>query len=471
MAADKATTLQAENPPTSPGHEAVLTGVIALANLFSNCVEAFGLIHPSHKWEKDEQLALCRLGIQQARLLIWGDVTGLSSPPKSVTDRAVPKHPSAAYPDLKEPTFFGPRDVSLDETDTRTQVENALSAIVDRSSTATREEMMEKYGLKPPKRFAAEYQPALDTNRLEAFRERYELLKEVAESYARINTRRRNNSITHTSWTIADYAKFGSFIKLTQEKVDYLINMMDVKERVDRAMRMDIKALGWHLSADRARVAMDVSKLRLIKEACVNEYPEYVPATDQALSNIERERKENMADYNPYASMMASPLNKPASAAKSPRASISQVPEGATNGATSPKKEKRHSIFGGLFKGRGRKSHDLSGARSQSVSAASTGPSAEDDEGPPRALSETGPVRSGSDDSMAPLEPIRSKSVGAILETPAQSLDEQLIKAKLERMNTNATVDEPLDHSEPVNSAISRHDQFQGLGRQGTKDE
>src|ERR1700761_6590490 len=158
-------------------HEAILTGVVALANLFGTCVEAFGLIHPSHKWEKEEQLLLCRLGIQQARLLIWGDVVGVSSPPSSVTDRAVPKHPSAAYPDLKEPTFFGPRDKRLDEPETRTTIDDALSAISDRSSHTTREEMMEKYGLKPPKRFTSEYQPALDTNRLEGFRERYELLK------------------------------------------------------------------------------------------------------------------------------------------------------------------------------------------------------------------------------------------------------------------------------------------------------
>jgi hypothetical protein len=37
-------------------YEATLSGVMALANLFSNCVEAFGLIHPSAKWEKTDQL-------------------------------------------------------------------------------------------------------------------------------------------------------------------------------------------------------------------------------------------------------------------------------------------------------------------------------------------------------------------------------------------------------------------------------
>ena len=149
-------------------HEAVLTGVVALAGLFSTCVEAFNLIHPSHKYDKDEQFLLARLGLQQARLLIWGDVVGVTSPPASVTDRAVPKHPSSAYPDLKEPTFFSPRDARLDDPDIRTTIEQTLGALVDRSSAHTRDEMMAKFGLKAPKRIS-DFEPALDTNRLEAF--------------------------------------------------------------------------------------------------------------------------------------------------------------------------------------------------------------------------------------------------------------------------------------------------------------
>lgn len=465
-------------------HEAVLTGVVALANLFSNCVEAFGLIHPGQKWQKEEQLLLSRLGIQQARLLIWGDVVGVSSPPKSVTDRAVPKHPSAAYPDLSEPTFFPPRDERLDDTETRKTLEDALSAIVDRSSTASREEMMEKYGLKPPKKFSSDYQQALDTNRLEAFRERYELLKEVAESYAHLNTRRKN-SIVSTSWIIADFAKFDGFIKLTQEKVDFLIGLLDIKERVDQGMRMDIKAIGWHLSADRARIAADVSKLRLITEACNDEYPEYLPATQQALANIDRERRENIADYNPYASALATPVSTPHHESQTARRGstpLVHAPHGHTNGATpaasSAEKHKRPGLFGRFFN---KSHHDPKAGRSQSVSA--TSGSGNEDQ-PARSLSDTGPVRPMSHDSMEPTDPARSKSVGAALEAPIQRVrsksvgeildapvnhDDQLLQEKLQRLDTNATVDEPLDDSTAVSSAISRHDQYHGLGRQGTK--
>lgn len=472
-------------------HEAVLTGVVALASLFSNCVEAFGLIHASHKWEKEEQLLLCRLGIQQARLLIWGHVTGVSSPPSSVTNQAVPKHPSAAYPDLKEPTFFGPRDERLDETENRKAIETALSAIVDRSAGLSREEMMEKYGLKTPKRLVSEFQPAWDTNRIEAFREQYELLREVAETYAQINTRRAS-SITHTSWVVADNAKFGNFVKLTQEKVDFLIGMMEVKARVDQGMRMDIKGLGWHLSDDRQRVALDVSKLKLISEACKGEYPEYLPAAEQALQNIDRERRENMPT-NPYTSGLASSESGQEPSATTRRGStpIARPEHVYANANTNGDKPKRPGLFGGIFKSFGGKrssKYDVNAGRSKSVSAAS-GETSYDD--PPRSMSDSGPVRqSGSTDSMGELEPTRSKSVGAmpdmppttyvrsksvgdILETQPETDEEaHHLANRLEKLDTNATAkDEPLEHSVTMDMdfAVSRHDQFHGLGRQGTK--
>lgn len=464
------TTEHAEQPAN---HEAVLTGVIALASLFSNCVEAFGLIHPGGKWEKQEQLLLATLGVQQARLLIWGDVVGISSPPASVTDRAVPKHPSAAYPDLKEPTFFAPRDPRLDASETRQQVENAISAIVDRSAGTSREEMMEKYGLKAPKKSTHEHQPALDTNRLEAFRERYELLKEVAETYARINTRRQS-SIVSSSWTISDFTKFRGFIKLTQEKIDFLITFMDVKERVDRGMRMDIRALGWHLTADRARVALDETKLRLIREACQDEYPEYIEATKEALENIERERQENVTDYNPYTPIQFAPFADtarhfaPVPFQRSGRGSISAASGayGAINGAT-PGKEKRTSIFGSLFKRKSTTHVD----KDRSLSVATERPSE-----PLRSLSDTGPARPGSHESERASETtpepvresIRSKSVGDILDV------EEETRTKLEQMKTDGdipvvAVDPPPEQSGNLNLTISSHDQYHGLGRQGTK--
>ncbi|EME84760.1 uncharacterized protein MYCFIDRAFT_210971 [Pseudocercospora fijiensis CIRAD86] len=456
MAQDK--TSAEHNEGINPAHEALLTGAIALASLFSTCVEAFGLIHPSHKWDKDEQLLLTRLGLQQARLLIWGAVVGVSSPPAAVTNRAVPRHPSAAYPDLKEPTFFDTRDPRLDDPEIRTTIEQTLSAIVDRSSAHSREEMMAKFGLKPPKRLGGGLpEPAMDSTRLEAFREKYELLREVAESYARINTR-RNNSLIHTSWQIADVTKFGVFIQLTQEKVDYLIELLNVKEQIDRAMRMDIRIFGWHIIPDRQRSAMDISKLRLLQEICQADYPEYLVATQQALDNISREARENAMTYTGLSKQQQDFIN----------------PDGATPKATNGQQhhnKKRPGLLK-LFKSFGKSSKTP--VHSRSVSGPSL--SAEDID-PPRAMSDVGPA----------MTRIRSKSVGAELDIHGE-LDEDL-RNRLEQMTTHTSepppdskylaIDSPVEPSfqpivplvnKPVQAGIIRHDQYQGIGRVETKD-
>jgi len=427
----------------NPEHEALLTGAVALASLFSSCVEAFGLIHPSKNWEKEEQLLLARLGLQQARLLIWGSVLGVASPPASVTDRAVPRHPSSAYPDLNEPTFFDARDPRLDDPNIRTTIEETLSAIVDRSSSTTREEMMAKYGLKPPKRYTAMFEPALDASRLESFRERHELLCEVAESYAHINTR-RNNSLIHSSWIIADLTKFDRFIQLTQEKVDFLISLMDVKEQVDRGMRMDIRMFGWHVAPDRARTASDISKLRLLQEVCNIHYPEYVLATQQALDNIQRETRE--AAMPPvqfaYKQYKHAPI---------------------TNGAA-PHAQEHHKKRPGLlklFRSFGKSKHSSQEATYNQ------------DPGPTRSQSDAGVTRSDGDDDNAPLSRVRSKSVGGYFE------QENDLSTRLERMQTQedtviplkGAIDSPM-HGAAMTAApapITRHDQYHGIARTDTR--
>ncbi|CAK4009208.1 Hypothetical predicted protein [Lecanosticta acicola] len=436
-----------------PEHEAVLTGAVALASLFSSCVEAFGLIHPSHRWDKEEQLLLTRLGLEQARLLIWGSALGISAPPASVTNRAVPRHPSSAYPDVKEPTFFDIRDPRLDDPNMRTMIEQTLSDIVDRSASATREEMMAKYGLKRPKSPTMIFEPAMDPNRLESFRERWALLREVAESYAQINTR-RNNSIIHSSWVIADVTKFGAFVKLIQEKIDFLINLMNVKDKVDRGMRMDIRMFGWHIAPDRVKTAQDIAKLRLLQEICKQGYSDYVTATQQALDHIGRETRENG---------ISSAQQRQTQALLSPPA------DEVSNGQHHKKRPALMKLFRPFAKS---KDH----GRSQSLSA----PTADD--GPARSQSHPGLTTDTSDDGES-LGQVRSKSVGAWIQPNIdESLDQQLGKLNTtedDMKPTQHTPDSPLQettgtakhHPTPmgVPGSIARHDQYRGIARTPTR--
>ncbi|KAF1982351.1 hypothetical protein K402DRAFT_297469, partial [Aulographum hederae CBS 113979] len=246
---------------------------VDLARVFSTCVESFGLIHPSKEWNKQQHLLITLLGIQQGRLLIWGDVLG-------ITDSS----PA--------------RDTRLDQPIFREPIEERLQTITFRLSRETKAVALSKYGLKPPKRFTSEYERALDINRLGAFRTRFWAMT-PHDSWK--DRRGVGVTVTQTHWTIADNTKFSDYVAAVRTDVDDLISLMGVQdEQIDRAMKHDIKALGWHPVFDKGKAARDMTSLRLIRDACVQAYPAYSAETKGALKYLEEEWSDN------YASMRAS---------------------------------------------------------------------------------------------------------------------------------------------------------------------
>jgi len=238
---------------------------LALAQLFSTCVECFGLIHPRSEWDHQQRLSVAKLGIQQGRLLAWGDMVGIL--------------------DISES-----RDSRLEDPEMRKTIETALQDIIDRPANSDRETQFAKYGLKPPKRFSNASQPALDIARIESFRERLEILQQQRWQV------RRGMSITISHWMVYDNDKFQHYLALIKEKVDFLVGLMGVEDKVHRAMRHDIRALGWHPVFTKTKASSDMSKLRLIKEACAGEYPQYAEATQDALDYLDKEWKDSFQE-------------------------------------------------------------------------------------------------------------------------------------------------------------------------------
>ncbi|KAF2178610.1 hypothetical protein K469DRAFT_718151 [Zopfia rhizophila CBS 207.26] len=448
----------ATTPPASPTltRAQVLANIFSLATLFSTCVEAFNLIHPSKDSERAQKVALTRLGLQQGRLLIFGDAVGISSPPKTIARHMIPSHPGATNPDPHLPVNFGIRDARLDEPAINDKVRAALNEIAGRPSNLSREELMEKYGLKPPKRFSALGYPALDTNRLEAFREKYGLLQDlVRQSGAKVSVQSRM-SMTMQHWTVRDVGKFDAFVKTIRLEVDGLIALMGVKEQVDRGMKTDIRAMGWHPDLSGPIVRQDWEKLKLIREACVDDYPEYVDVTDTALKYIGEELRGTSlaglrAAYEP-----AKPTWRKSEDERKEKA----------DGTKSVEKEKRPGfLLHFRFKSWG-KSQKGSRDRSKSIAGVST-----DDQDPQRSLSEDIP----KSDSNA-LEPVRSKSLSALPDEPAPfNLDSSLENIPSNDSTANGARLSPVDtnrlvHADTANSLIERHDMFQGVGRVETRD-
>ncbi|OCK72986.1 hypothetical protein K432DRAFT_387611 [Lepidopterella palustris CBS 459.81] len=431
---------------------AILTSVLALASLFSTCVETFGLIHPSHDSDASQKLMLVKLGIEQGRLLIFGDVVGISSPPATIATHMVPSRAGLTNPDPTQPIYFGVRDPRLDQTEIRCKIEAALNEIVDRPAHLGREEMMELYGMKPPKRFSSMPQPALDTNRLDAFREKYSLLQDLSQHTSR--SARRGMSMAAQHWTVKDVTKFSRFVKSVREQVDSLVQIMDVKEKIDRAMRLDIKALGWHPDIRSSIMQQDWEKLKLINIACKEDYPEYAQATEVALKYIDAELRESSgkalrAAFRPT---IVNPVEK------------KKHSEGGMQ-------EKRSGILSNFsFKNWGGKKGRTGKERNESISSTLS-----TSEEVPRSLSEA----KVPDMQSLSLEPVRSKSVSAIPDkTPALNLDTKLVTIDSNESNadtipgsaTGAVMDNQLFHADTVHSLIDRHDMYQGVGRLETKD-
>jgi hypothetical protein len=249
--------LPEENVTMEPPEESILLRKAAFANLFSDAVESFGLIHQNKKgWDLAQRLLLTRLGIQQGRLLAWGDALRICHP---------------GY--LMDPHF--------DNLPFYEDICQHLKTIRAHFQCENKQSYLDNYGLKPVKESSFNLESALHMTRLEAFRERYQ------------NLDLQNSWTPQTHWIIVDNTKFPALIVTLQKEIGTLIDLTGMEKNVNQAMKRDIKALGWHPIFDRIKAANDGSKLQLIKEACGNEYPEYSAATKEPLAYLGKEWQDS----------------------------------------------------------------------------------------------------------------------------------------------------------------------------------
>lgn len=483
-----ASTNESHDATTSkPTKAEILSNVLSLATQFSTCVEAFNLIHPHKDSNHAQKVALAKLGVQQGRLLIFGDAVGISAPPKAIARHMIPSHPGATNPDPTLPIHFADRDPRLDDETINQKVRAALSEIEGRPSHLTREELMERYGLKSPKRFSAIEYPALDTSRLEGFREKYALLQDLARQSGIRSNAKRSMSMTMSHWTVRDVTRFDAFVKTVKQEVDGLIALMDVKDKVDRGMRTDIKVMAWHPELSGPIVRQDWEKLRLIREAVVEDYPEYVEVADNALKYIKEELTgSKLAGLRAELKPPAEPPARKDSTDEKLSVNVSMQP--VKESAKSPSKEKRPGF--------------LSTFRLKSWNKTSKGRT----KNTPNPNKESDHQRSLSADLGTPqsnsleIERVRSKSLSALPDDPAPLNLATRLKDNPDVDDTNSVdpemqhpqntesnqverapqwdrealdgewVQNALTHADTANSLIERHDMYPGIGRLETKD-
>lgn len=264
--------------------EDILYSVIALASLFYNTVESFGNIHSSQNDEKDEKILLTQLGVEQARLMIWGDIVGIFSPPVELA-----AHAPKPGPTEKHPLYSRPRDARLDQDPVRSQVEELLNSLSHTLTHPSREEMANANGLRSWQMGIAHTldQPAVDTNRVIGLDEKYSEILDVAT--AKGNMARPSRHAT-TQWVIFDTIRFSNFVKFTKQKVDKLIGILGDQAEVERTLQADISMLGDHPEGQPTRnTARDMAKLKFIIKACRMRYPAFVDEAKSALVRLQND--------------------------------------------------------------------------------------------------------------------------------------------------------------------------------------
>ncbi|EMD90887.1 hypothetical protein COCC4DRAFT_71688 [Bipolaris maydis ATCC 48331] len=447
--------VESTEPPGTKTKAQMLTDVFSLASQFSTCVEAFNRIHPTKDHDHAQKVALAKLGIQQGRLLIFGDAVGISAPPATIARHMIPSHPGITNPDPTLPVNFGVRDPRLDEEVINAKIRRALHEIAGRPSNMSRDELMSMYGLKSPKTFSKAEYPALDSNRLEGFREKYGLLKDLLNQTGARSSLKRNLSMTTSHWQVKDTARFNDYVKTVRTEVDALIDLMGVKEQVDRGIRSDLKSMGWHPDLTGPTVRQDWEKLRLIREACEVDYPEYIEVIDKALQYISQELKETSLAQHRAGLGIAEPTTEKSVRRKSDQetrpapAPVSAAPKVLLPGTRKPEakshiqlaaerainpnagKEKRPSWLSAFkFKSWNKSTKQTPQQPTLEKQRSNSVPTVD----PQRSLSAV-ETQDPISDAMSPLQAVRSKSVGAIPQSPqlpTDNLDSRMHTLSLE---------------------------------------
>ncbi|KAG9533002.1 hypothetical protein E4T50_06787 [Aureobasidium sp. EXF-12298] len=263
--------------------EAEFLNVLVLASLFYNTLKSFDNIHSSLNDFKDEKVYLAQLGIEQARLLIWGEQMGIFSLPPSLT-----------FLETEEGRQnMTPRDPRLDDDEVRVNLEGLMNSIIHTLSNPNDNDSdLDTTGLRPLPRGGAQAleQPAADLTRMKNFEDSYKHLLELGSNKVSV---KRPSSLAQQQWVIHDTLRFSNFVKSTKRQVDTLLLALNINDKVENILLGDIRDLGKHAggspgSKPSQLAVKDMAKLKLLIRACKGRYPALLNEAQQTFNNLQK---------------------------------------------------------------------------------------------------------------------------------------------------------------------------------------
>lgn len=209
-------------------------GAVALASLFSTCLECFDYFKAAQSFTGDLEILVNKLDCQKERLLTWGELVGISK------------------------TAEEGRNAELD-TPKGDLVKRCLNSITSLCSDA--ETLQKNYGVQ----YMTGHSSPVDRNaRLSS--KRMALFRKAFQRIAQTDARRQPGVLAMTRWAIHDKSKFETLTTHIRELVDGLHNLVPVPTRSQETM----------VQADIA--SLDLSRLRLVQSACEGIYQSWSDA-------------------------------------------------------------------------------------------------------------------------------------------------------------------------------------------------
>jgi hypothetical protein len=214
-------------------------GIVSLAALFSACVDCFELIESRSSYGRDSIILLAKFDIQILRFLHWGQIVGLVG------------------------SSGDPCSPVLGDRDTKQTIESILNCIKLLFTDA--EAMKTKYGLRPVPEFAMG--EAMHPGNLPAARLSTDGIARFRASFAKFmsgieNVQRRGTMLGKTRWAIHDKTQFAAIVTDVRHLIQGLLDI------VPQAVTTEPQLLKSELRS------LSAENLRLVQEACVNDYPQ-----------------------------------------------------------------------------------------------------------------------------------------------------------------------------------------------------
>lgn len=176
-------------------------GVVALASLFTTCVDCWELFDNARVSDEQFELLATKLEVEKTRLLLWGD-----------TLRIMDERPS---------------DALMNTTSFRSVVQRILSCIyaVFEDSNI----LVERYGLVPAERLALETESVKRVTLSSRQMDRFKWLRKRLKMPAR-EERGEISAMKGARWAIRDRQKFGEMIEDLRQYIDELKDITETTQ-------------------------------------------------------------------------------------------------------------------------------------------------------------------------------------------------------------------------------------------------